>query len=96
MQVVKYTSDYKKKKTMPRRMFDFKCKDLHTTEAFVEIDTKEIGCSKCGEIATRILSPTGIYLEPFSGDHPSSYDRWNRVRAEKLAQERKQNANNGS
>lgn len=77
---------------MPRRMYDFTCNNLHTTEAFVETDAKEIGCSKCGEMATRIISPSRIYLEPFSGDHPSSYDRWNRVRAEKLAQERKQNA----
>lgn len=93
MLVLKYMNDYKKKvKQMPRRMFDFTCKNSHTTEHFVETDTKEISCSECGEMATRIISPTGIYLEPFSGDHPSSYDRWNRVRAEKLAQERKQNA----
>ena len=95
MPVAKYTSDYKRK-MMPRRMFDFTCKNSHTTESFVEIDTKEISCSECGEIATRILSPSRVYLEPFSGDHPSSYDRWNRVRAEKLAQERKRNADNGS
>ena len=93
MLVLKYMNDYKKKaKKMPRRMFDFTCKNSHTTEHFVETDTKEVSCSECGEMATRIISPTGIYLEPFSGDHPSSYDRWNRVRAEKLAQERKQNA----
>lgn len=96
MPVVKYTSDYKRKKKMPRRMFDFECKNSHVTEAFVDLNTKEIQCSECDEIATRILSPTGIYLEPFSGDHPSSYDRWNRVRAEKLTQERKRNADNGS
>lgn len=77
---------------MPRRLFDFKCKNSHDFEAFVDTDIKELHCSECGEIATRIISPTGIYLEPFSGDHPSSYDRWNRVRAEKLALEKKQNA----
>ena len=91
MLVLKYTNDYKRT-MMPRRMFDFTCKNSHTTESFVDIDTKEISCSECGEVASRIISPTGIYLEPFSGDHPSSYDRWNRVRAEKLALERKQNA----
>lgn len=93
MQVLKFMSDYKKKvKYMPRRLFDFTCKNSHTTEHFVDTDTKDVSCSECGEMATRIISPTGIYLEPFSGDHPSSYDRWNRVRAEKLTQERKQNA----
>lgn len=95
MLVAKYMNDYKRKK-MPRRMFDYTCKNSHTTEHFVEIDTKEVSCSECGEIATRILSPSRIYLEPFSGDHPSSYDRWNRVRAEKLTQERKRNAEHGS
>lgn len=77
---------------MPRRLFEFKCKNEHITESFVDVDTKEVQCGTCGESATRIISPTGIYLEPFSGLHPSSYDRWDRVRAEKLAQERKRNA----
>lgn len=77
---------------MPRGLFDFTCKNSHTVEHFVDTNTKEVQCSECGEMATRILSAPRIYLEPFSGDHPSSYDRWNRVRAEKLALERKQNA----
>ena len=76
---------------MPRRMFDFTCNNSHTTESFVDTDTKEISCSECGEVATRIISPTGIYLEPFSGQYTASYDRWTRVRAEKLAQEKKRN-----
>jgi hypothetical protein len=81
---------------MPRRLFDFKCKNSHSTEAFVDVDTKEIQCSECDEIATRIISPTGIYLEPFSGNHPGAYDRWTRVRAEKLKLEKKTNAEHGS
>lgn len=81
---------------MPRRLFEFKCEKNHVTESFVDVDTKEVQCSECGEKATRIISPTGIYLEPFSGLHPTSYDRWNRVRAEKLAQERKRNADSSS
>jgi hypothetical protein len=81
---------------MPRRLFEFKCKNDHVTESFVDTDTKEVQCCDCGETATRIISACGIYLEPFSGLHPSAYDRWNRVRAEKLALERKRNADNGS
>lgn len=81
---------------MPRRLFDFKCKNSHNTEAFVDVDTKEVQCSGCDELAPRIISPTGIYLEPFSGLHPSSSDRWERVRAEKLAQEKRITANHGS
>jgi hypothetical protein len=82
---------------MARRLFDFKCEDGHLTESFVDTNTKEIPCPVClTRSATRIISPTGIYLEPFSGLYPSSYDRWTRVRAEKLAQEKKTNADHGS
>ena len=77
---------------MPRRMFDFKCKDSHITESFVDIDTKEVQCSECGEVATRILSPTGIFLDPVSGLFPSATAKWSKMRAEKLALERKQNS----
>jgi len=76
---------------MSRRLFEFKCEDSHVTERFVDETVKTVQCSECGADAQKILSACGIYLEPFSGLHPSSYDRWNRVRAEKLAQERKQN-----
>lgn len=76
---------------MSRRLFEFKCKDSHVTERFVDETVKTVQCSECGADAEKILSACGIYLEPFSGLHPSSYDRWNRVRAEKLAQEKKQN-----
>jgi hypothetical protein len=89
-------NNFRKNLKMPRRLFDFECKNSHNTEAFVDVDIKEVQCSECDEIATRIISPTGIYLEPFSGLHPSSYDRWTRVRAEKLAQEKRTNANHGS
>lgn len=81
---------------MPRRLFDFECKNSHKTEHFVDTDAKEVQCSECGETATRIISPCGIYLEPFSGLHPSAYDRWNRVRSEKMALEKKRNAEHGS
>lgn len=77
---------------MPRRMFDFKCKDSHITESFVDVDTKEVQCGECGEVATRILSPTSISLDPISGLYPSATSKWNKMRAEKLALERKQNS----
>ena len=81
---------------MPRRMFDFECKDSHITEAFVDVDIKEVQCGDCGEIATRIISPTTIYLEPFSGLFPSASSKWVKQRAEKLAVEKKTKANHGS
>jgi hypothetical protein len=81
---------------MPRRIFDFECKESHITEAFVDVETREVQCGECGEIATRIISPTTISLDPISGLYPSATSKWNKMRAEKLALERKTKANHGS
>jgi len=77
-------------------MFDFVCKNSHNTEAFVEVDTKEVQCGECGEVATRILSSPRLGLDPICGDFPSATARWAKMRAEKLALERKSTANHGS
>lgn len=77
---------------MARRLFEFKCEQNHITEQLVDETIKVSPCRECDGTATRIISPTGIYLEPFSGQYTASYDRWTRVRAEKLAQEKKRNA----
>ena len=81
---------------MPRRLFDFECKNSHITESFVDLDTKEVQCGECGEIATRILSSPRLGLDPICGDFPSATARWAKMRAEKLALERKTTANHGS
>ncbi len=77
-------------------MFEFSCKNSHITESFVDVDTKEVQCSECGEVATRILSSPRLGLDPISGDFPSATARWAKMRAEKLALERKTTANHGS
>ncbi len=78
---------------MSRRLYEFKCANCHSvTEHFVDETVKTVVCTECEMgSAERIISACGIYLEPFSGLHPSAYDRWNRVRAEKLKLERKRN-----
>jgi hypothetical protein len=81
---------------MPRRLFDFACKNSHITESFVDIDTKEVQCSECGETATRIISPIRVSLDPISGDFPVATARWAKMRSEKIALEKKTNANHGS
>jgi hypothetical protein len=81
---------------MPRRMYDFECKDSHITESFVDVDTKEVQCGECGGTAARIISPTTIYLDPVSGLYPSATSKWHKMRAEKLALEKKTKANHGS
>lgn len=81
---------------MPRRLYEFRCAKDHVTEQFVDETVKTSECRECSESATRIISPTGIYLEPFSGQYQGAYDRWTRVRAQKLKQEQKRNAEHGS
>jgi len=77
---------------MSRRLFEFRCVNNHVTERFVDDTVNTVECSECNGTAERIISACGIYLEPFSGLYPSSYDRWNRVRQEKMAQEKKRNS----
>lgn len=81
---------------MPRRLFDFVCKNSHNTEAFVELDTKEVQCGECGETATRIISPSRVYIDPISGDSYVATAKWARMRSEKIALEKKEKANHGS
>lgn len=77
---------------MPRRMYDFKCEQNHLTESFVDETVKEIVCDVCDGKATRIISPTTISLDPTSGQFLGATAKWSRMRAEKLALERKQNS----
>jgi hypothetical protein len=52
---------------MPRRMYDFKCKDSHITESFVDVDTKEVQCS---------VSVTGLLPASSPHDDLSRSDQW--------------------
>jgi hypothetical protein len=64
-------------------------------ESFVDETVKEIACDVCGEIATRMISTPTISLDPVSGLYPSATSKWAKMRAEKLALERKTKANHG-
>ncbi len=81
---------------MPRRMFEFSCKNSHITESFVDVDTKEVQCGECGEKATRIISPIRVYIDPISGDSQAATAKWARMRSEKIALEKKEKARHGS
>ena len=74
-----------------RRLFEFACDEYHITERLVDDSVRAITC-QCGKNADRIVSAPNIKLEGITGAFPGAYDRWERVRAEKLKQERKQNA----
>ena len=77
---------------MPRRYFDFICTNSHKTEAFVDAEQYTILCKECGAEAKRIVSAPTMKLEGITGSFPTAYDAWERKRAEKLVQERKQNS----
>ena len=77
---------------MARRMYDFKCEQNHLMELFVDETVKEASCDVCGEKTTRIISPARICLDPISGQFPGATAKWSRMRAEKLALERKTNS----
>ena len=77
---------------MALRVFDFLCEEGHLHEHFVSYEVTEVACKDCSKTALRQISTPTIYLEPFSGLHPSAADRWARNRAEKQKLEQKQNS----
>jgi hypothetical protein len=77
-----------------KKMFEFLCDDAHLSEKLVDGALRVIDCPQCGKEAHRIVSTPNIKLEGVTGAFPGAYDRWERVRAEKLSQERKQAAKN--
>ncbi len=79
-----------------KRMFEFLCDDAHLSEKLVDDAIRTIKCSTCDKEAHRIVSNPTIKLEGCTGAFPGAYDRWERVRAEKLAQERKKAADAGT
>jgi hypothetical protein len=77
---------------MALRVFDFLCEEGHLHEHFVSYEVTEVACKDCSKPALRQVSTPTIYLEPFSGLHPSASDRWARNRVEKQKLEQKQNS----
>lgn len=77
------------------RMFDFRCGNDHTHEAFVNDTVRERECPVCGQIAQRQISTPRVHLEGTTGAFPGAAMQWERKRAEKIAQERKQAASHG-
>lgn len=78
-----------------KRIFEFLCSDGHISESLVDDSIRNAACKVCGKDAQRIVSSGMIKLEGITGSFPGAYDRWERVRAEKLKQERKQAASHG-
>jgi hypothetical protein len=76
-------------------MFEFLCDEGHVSEQLVDDSIRESTCRVCGVNAVRVVSSPNIKLEGITGAFPGAYERWERVRAEKLAQEKKKAATHG-
>lgn len=72
-----------------RVLYDFQCGACETVrEKLAAIAERVVRC-ECGGEMVRLISRPRVKLEPFTGAFPTAYDRWERVRYEKMAQERK-------
>jgi len=73
-------------------IIDFRCKNEHTTEKFIDSKTTEIQCPECSLMASRIVSPVRSLLDPLSGDFAGATMKWARDRERKIQKERKANS----
>jgi hypothetical protein len=78
-----------------KRIFEFACPNGHITEQLQDDTIRHIHCPQCEFVAQRIVSAPQVKLEGITGAFPGAYERWERVRAEKLKEERKKNASYG-
>lgn len=76
---------------MPKRLFDFSCGE-HVFERLTDDSVHAVPCPYCDRDAIRQVSAPNIKLEGITGSFPGAYDRWERVRAEKLKVEQKRNS----
>jgi hypothetical protein len=76
---------------MAKRLFDFRCKNNHVEERFIDTQFVEVECSKCGELASRLISPVRSKLEGITGAFPTAYDRWGTVHKEAAQKARQRN-----
>jgi hypothetical protein len=75
-----------------RALFDFKCEQGHVNESFVDTTLTTISCPVCSLQAKRIISPVRSSLDPISGDFMGATAKWEKMRAQKIQQERKANS----
>jgi hypothetical protein len=53
---------------------------------------EEITCPECGLLSSRQISIPFVKLEGITGDFPGAHRKWELVRREKMAIEKKRNA----
>lgn len=77
---------------MALRAFDYVCPKGHVTEHFTSSMEEEITCPECGLLSSRQLSTPFVKLEGITGDFPGAHRKWELVRKEKMAIEKKRSA----
>lgn len=79
---------------MAKRIYEFICtgEDNHVFEKYTSEENRTVVCPHCGELSNRIISPSLISLEGYTGNYPGAAIKWVNQRKEKLRQEQKQNA----
>ena len=75
-----------------RVLLDFRCDNEHTTERFIDSETKEIPCPECSLMARKVISPVRSYLDPHCGDFIGATTKWARNREKQIQKERRDNS----
>jgi len=73
-----------------RVLNDFVCPQGHFKEHFVENYVMTLECHSCADVATKVRSVPNFQLpgnDP--AGFPTAYDKWNKKREQKIAQELK-------
>lgn len=71
-----------------RVLNDYRCNQCgYTVEKLVENDIMTIDCQDCQGVATKVRAVPHFSLDPFSGDFPGAYQKWDRDRQRKAAKE---------
>jgi hypothetical protein len=78
-----------------KRIYEFQCDEGHYHEAYVDSELRSNPCPECGKPATRLISTPMVKLDGTSGAFPGEAMKWERKRAEKLAQEQRRSASHG-
>jgi hypothetical protein len=63
------------------KVFDFRCKNGHLFEEFVDSTTTTTRCG-CGAVATKVVSATPFVLDGSTGDFPGRHMKWVREHEE--------------
>jgi len=73
------------------RRFDFRCKNNHITEHWIDADEQPT-CPICDAETTKLLSAPNVSLDPISGSFPGATMKWAKDREKKIQKERKANS----